>query len=173
MAQPLASVPTHRPYRKRSLLVNILTYSVLGLWTFVCLFPLYWVAVTSLKGALEIDRGPFYLPFVDFAPTLNSWAFILTDPYDNLLKRFFNSTVVGLSSTLLTVFLGGMAVYGLTRFRYRLPWTEFGNRSILFAILATRQGLRINGVPSKALSPRPIFSMALDMRPLRPRSASV
>jgi multiple sugar transport system permease protein len=31
-----------------------------------------------------------------------------------------------------------MAVYGLTRFRYRLPWTEFGNKSILFAILATR-----------------------------------
>lgn len=138
MAQPPASVPTHRPYRKRSLLVNILTYAVLGLWTFVCLFPLYWVAVTSLKGALEIDRGPFYLPFFDFAPTLDSWAFILTDPYDNLLKRFFNSTVVGLSSTLLTVFLGGMAVYGLTRFRYRLPWTEFGNRSILLAILATR-----------------------------------
>ncbi len=138
MAQPPASVPTHRSYRKRSLLVNILTYAVLGLWTFVCLFPLYWVAVTSLKGALEIDRGPFYLPFVDFAPTLDSWAFILADPYDNLLKRFFNSTVVGLSSTLLTVFLGGIAVYGLTRFRYRLPWTEFGNWSILFAILATR-----------------------------------
>lgn len=138
MTQLPASVTAHRPHQKRALLVNILIYAVLGFWTFVCLFPLYWVAVTSLKGEPEIMRGPFYLPFVDFTPSLDSWAFILTDPYDNLLIRYFNSAVIGLSSTLLTVLIGGMAVYGLTRFRYRVPWAEFGNRSILFAILATR-----------------------------------
>jgi multiple sugar transport system permease protein len=122
----------------RSHLVKILTYALLVFWSLVCLFPLYWIAITSLKGEHEILQGPFYLPFLDFAPTLDSWAFILADPYDNLLMRFFNSTVVGLLSTLLTVFLGGMAVYGLTRFRYAAPWTAFGSRSILFAILATR-----------------------------------
>jgi multiple sugar transport system permease protein len=104
-------------------LVNILTYAVLDFWAFVCLFPLYWVAVTSLKGEPEINRGPFYLPFIDFSPSFDAWAFILAASYDNLLLRYFNSAVVGLTSTLLTVLLGGMAVYGLTRFRYALPWT--------------------------------------------------
>jgi multiple sugar transport system permease protein len=104
-------------------LVNILTYAVLGFWAFVCLFPLYWVAVTSLKGEPEINRGPFYFPFIDFSPWFDAWAFILAASYDNLLLRYFNSAVVGLTSTLLTVLLGGMAVYGLTRFRYALPWT--------------------------------------------------
>ena len=117
---------------------KIITYAVLVLWAFVCLFPLYWVAATSLKGEAEITRGPFYIPFVDFTPTLDSWKFILFYPYENLGIRFFNSAVVGLSSTLLTLLLGGMAVYGLTRFRLTLPWKGLGNRAIMAAILATR-----------------------------------
>lgn len=117
---------------------KIITYAVLVSWAFVCLFPLYWVAVTSLKGEPEIIRGPFYIPFVDFTPTLDSWRFILADPNDNLRMKFFNSAVVGLTSTVLVLLLGGMAVYGLTRFRLALPWRGFGNHGILAAILATR-----------------------------------
>lgn len=117
---------------------KILTYALLWFWTFVCLFPLYWVTVTSLKAGAAIERGPYYLPFVDFTPSLASWMFILADPYDNLLARYFNSAAIGLSATLLTLLLGGMAVYGLTRFRRALPWTPAGSQAILFAILATR-----------------------------------
>ena len=75
--------------KKRALLVNILTYAVLVFWSLVCLFPLYWVAVTSLKGDLEIMRGPFYLPFVDFTPSLDAWASILTYANDHLLHAVF------------------------------------------------------------------------------------
>ena len=54
----------------RNRLISILIYAVLGFWSLVCVFPLYWVAVTSLKGGPEIIGGPFYLPFLDFAPSL-------------------------------------------------------------------------------------------------------
>ena len=96
---------------------KILTYAVLGLWTLVCVFPLYWVAAASLKAEDAITGGPYYLPFADFTPSFGAWAFILTDRTENLLWRFFNSAVVGLVSTALTVTLGAMAVYGLSRFR--------------------------------------------------------
>ena len=115
-------VPANRPHQTRARVVNILIYTVLGLWTLVCLFPLYWVAVTSLKGEHEIVDGPFYLPFVDFMPTPDAWVTILTYANDHLLSRFFNSAVVAITSTLLTISLGGLAVYGLTRFRYALRW---------------------------------------------------
>ena len=138
MTQLPASVAAHQPYKKRALLASILTYAVLVFWSLVCLFPLYWVAVTSLKGEPEIMRGPFYLPFVDFTPSFDAWVSILTYVNDHLLLRFFNSAVVGITSTLLTVLLGGLAVYGLTRFRHRVPWTALGDRSIMTAILATR-----------------------------------
>jgi multiple sugar transport system permease protein len=103
-------------------LPHVPTYAVLGLWTLVCLFPFYWIVVTSLKGETEIVRGPFYLPFVDFAPSLDAWAFILFYPYENLLGRFINSASVALASTLLTLLVGGMATYGLSRFRVAVPW---------------------------------------------------
>lgn len=123
----------------RPLLVKILTYALLVVWSLVCLFPLYWIAVTSLKGDPEIMRGPYYLPFVDFTPSLDAWGSVLDYANDHLLLRFFNSAVVAITSTLLTVLFGGLAVYGLTRFRYSVRWIPvLNNESILFAILATR-----------------------------------
>ena len=123
----------------RPLLVKILTYALLVFWSLVCLFPLYWIAVTSLKGDPEIMRGPYYLPFVDFTPSLDAWVDVLTYANDHLLLRFFNSAVVAITSTLLTVLFGGMAVYGLTRFRYSVRWLPaLRNDGILFAMLATR-----------------------------------
>lgn len=151
----------------RSFLVSILTYALLVFWSLVCLFPLYWVAVASLKGDPEIMRGPYYLPFVDFTPSLDAWVSVLAYANDHLLLRFFNSAVVAVISTLLTVLFGGLAVYGLTRFRYALRWTRlaffilaavftgsaiiaplvglqllFAIAAILFLVLATRHNQR-------------------------------
>ncbi|MEP7174580.1 MAG: carbohydrate ABC transporter permease [Aestuariivirga sp.] len=139
MAQLPASAFIHRPRPMRSLLVKILTYALLVFWSLVCLFPLYWIAVTSLKGDPEIMRGPYYLPFVDFTPSLDAWVTDFTYANDHLLLRFFNSTVVAITSTLLTVLFGGLAVYGLTRFRYVMRLIPaLSNEGIMFAILATR-----------------------------------
>jgi multiple sugar transport system permease protein len=136
MTQQAPSASIRRPHYKRALWVNILTYAVLVFWSLVCLFPLYWVVVTSLKGGSEIMRGPFYLPFVDFTPSLDAWVSILTWSNDHLLLRFFNSFIVGLTSTLLTVLLGGLAVYGLTRFRYEVRWM----RLVLFFLASVFAG---------------------------------
>lgn len=123
----------------RAVFVKILTYAVLVCWSLVCLFPLYWIAVTSLKGGSDIMNGPYYLPFVDFTPSLDAWITVFTYANDHLLLRFYNSAVVAIASTLLTVLFGGMAVYGLTRFRYTLRWIPaWHNEGILFAMLATR-----------------------------------
>jgi multiple sugar transport system permease protein len=130
---------TQRPFASHSQqrqisLGKLLTYAILAAWSFVCLFPMYWVAVTSLKGETDIMDGPVYLPFIDFTPSLKAWAFILGDTYDNLLPRFFNSAIIGLTSTVITTALGGMAVYGFTRFKWRTSLPS----KILFAILASR-----------------------------------
>ena len=139
MAHLPARVSARQPPQMRPLLVKILTYALLVFWSLVCLFPLYWIAVTSLKGDPEIMRGPYYLPVVDFTPSLDAWVAVLDYANDHLLLRSFNSAVVAVTSTLLTVLFGGLAVYGLTRFRYALQWMPaLSNDGILFAILATR-----------------------------------
>jgi len=121
----------NRPRGKFPRAGRILTYAALGSWASICLFPLYWAVATSLKGPLEIIAGPVYAPFVDYTPSLDAWAYILFDSNDDPLLRYFNSVVVGLASTALTVVLGGLAVYGLTRFQHAIS-----GLAIVFALVA-------------------------------------
>ena len=93
-------------------------YAVLGLWTLVVLFPLYWVLVTSFKVEVQVDSGPFYVPFVDFKPTLDAWNFMLLQ--NNTLGPYLNSIVVTLSSTVLALIIGALAAYALVRIRFEV-----------------------------------------------------
>ena len=97
---------------------KIVVYAVLGLWTLVVLFPLYWVLVTSFKVEVEVDSGPFYIPFVDFKPTLDAWNFMLLQ--NNTLGPYINSIVVTLSSTVLALIIGALAAYALVRIRFEV-----------------------------------------------------
>lgn len=97
---------------------RIATYAVLAFWTLVVLFPLYWVIVTSLKVEIDVDSGPFYLPFVDFEPKLDAWDFMLF--HNNTLGPYLNSVVVALASTVLSVLIGSLAAYALVRIRFEV-----------------------------------------------------
>ena len=68
LARRLFEPASHRRARRRS--PKVATYALLLLWTLVVLVPLYWVLITSFKGPGEVDNGPFYIPFVDFTPSL-------------------------------------------------------------------------------------------------------
>ena len=96
------------------------SYVLLGVWAVVVLFPLYWLVVTSLKTPIGVNSGPFYLPFRDFQPTLESWRYIFVDLREDTFRPYLNTVVVGLTSTALTLLLGSMAAYGLVRMRYRV-----------------------------------------------------
>ena len=95
-----------------------LTTLALSLWTLVVLFPLYWVVVTSLKIEVQVDSGPYYLPFIDFQPTLDAWRFMLLQ--NNTVWPYVNSVIVALSSTVLAVFVGALAAYALVRIRFQV-----------------------------------------------------
>lgn len=81
--------------------------------------------MTSLKGEAAIMQGPAYLPYIDFAPTLDAWRAAFSYDNDHLMARLANSILVASVSTLLCLLTGAMAVYGLTRFPSRLLWSRF------------------------------------------------
>lgn len=112
------------PLRRRSAvdlppLAKLGAYALLILWSFVVLFPLYWVLVTSFKLPVDVDRGPFYIPFVDFQPTLNAWKYILVELGNDTLRPYLNTIVVGFTSALIALILGATSAYALVRFTYR------------------------------------------------------
>ena len=84
------------------------------------IIPLYWVVITSLKLPIDVDNGPFYLPFVDFTPSLHAWHFMLVEIGRDTLRPYVNSIVVALSSTVLAVLIGSLAAYALVRIRFRV-----------------------------------------------------
>lgn len=70
---------------------------------------------------LNIIDGPYYLPFVDYIPSLDGWTYILFDSTDVPFSRYLNSVIIAAASTASTVLLGSLAVYGLTRFNHKVP----------------------------------------------------
>jgi multiple sugar transport system permease protein len=98
----------------------VLAYLALVTWTLVVLLPLYWLVVTSLKLPIQVDDGPFYLPFVDFQPSLHAWDYILVGDLSNdTLRTYANTLIVAPASALLALLLGTAAAYALVRFDYR------------------------------------------------------
>src|SRR5436190_12548699 len=98
----------------------VLSYLVLGVWAFLILFPLYWLVITSFKISSQVAEGPFYIPFVDFKPSLDAWKYILVgDLSKDTLRNFTNTIIVAPVSALLALVFGSTAAYALVRFNYR------------------------------------------------------
>jgi len=117
-----------------SLPAMTLSYIALFAWAFVVLFPLYWLAITSLKTPLDVNGGPFYIPWRDFQPNLDSWHYIFVDLGEDTFRPYLNTVVVGLTSTAITVILGSMAAYGLVRMRYRVTLGAIASFAVGLAV---------------------------------------
>jgi multiple sugar transport system permease protein len=112
-------------------LAQALTYLLLGLWTLVVTIPLYWVLITAFKTPGAVDNGPFYLPFVDFQPSLHAWRFMLIE--NNTLGPYLNSVVVALGSTFVAVLVGALAAYALVRTRLSVKLATVATFLVLLA----------------------------------------
>ena len=95
-------------------------YLPMGLFILGLLFPFYWMLVTTLKPDGELYRPwnhPLYSPFWTSAPTL--------DHVKNLLQEtlfgtwMWNTMLIALVATLISLFCGVIAGYALARLRFR------------------------------------------------------
>lgn len=90
------------------------------LWFLFTIFPLYWVAITSLKSPPDVVGGPTYFPFVDFQPTLKAWTDLFSGIRGEFFANFWSSSIVAMSSSIIATLLGTMAAYALVRFEFRV-----------------------------------------------------
>ena len=92
-----------------------LIYAVIAAYLFITLAPLLWVLSTSFKPNQEaISFPPKFLPD---APTLDNYLFVLTDP--KLVTSLFNSLMVSLASTALSVAVCALGGYAFARFDFK------------------------------------------------------
>ncbi len=103
----------NRPVLKQR--VPAVSYIILIFWTFICVFPLYWMFTFSLKSNDEIfGENVIGLP--------KEWLF--SNYKDAIIvgdigRNFRNSLIVTGFTILLTVIIALMACYALTRMKWR------------------------------------------------------
>jgi len=97
---------------------KILLYTVLFAWSLFVIFPIYWLVITSFKTAAAVNEGPFFLPWVDFKPSLHAWRDLFVYDFSDTMRAYFNSIVIALSATVLSVLVGSLAAYSLSRIEF-------------------------------------------------------
>jgi multiple sugar transport system permease protein len=119
---------------------RIVIYAVLILWAIICLFPIYWTLTTSFKMAPDVMKGNM-IPWVDYTPKWLGWKSIGLSPdtigsdstvRDEFIKRFTNSLITSVVSSVLAVMLGTLAAYGLSRFSYKFGYMRNADISFFF-----------------------------------------
>jgi ABC-type glycerol-3-phosphate transport system permease component len=95
---------------------------------FVWAFPVLWTLLTSFKTDLDVLAYP---PVVIFEPQWKNYAEVLFGAIP-ILPALWDSAVVSVSATILTMLLAVPAAYGFARLRFR------GKRALGFYTLATQ-----------------------------------
>ena len=99
---------------ERSTLYWVVFYSVIAVAVIFFLFPVVYLFMTSLKSRLDIYVMP---PKFIFVPTLQAWIDAFTKK--PLFHYFFNSIIVSLGTTVVSLVFGTLAAYALARFRIK------------------------------------------------------
>lgn len=90
-------------------------YLVLAVLSAATLFPLIWMAYTSLKSNAEIAQSSLALPsMLRFENYVAAWKTA------NIGTYFFNSVFVSAAAVALTILVGAAAAFVLAKFRFRL-----------------------------------------------------
>lgn len=91
---------------------KIVTYAVLLMFSFFCLFPFIWMVVTSLKPINEVrSSNP---SFIIDNPTFSNFANVIYNT--NFITFFVNSFIVAVVTTMISLLVSIFAGYALSRF---------------------------------------------------------
>ena len=140
MTQIFRDTETDLAHRAKWWTSRVLIYGALALWAFISLFPIYWTLTTSFKMAPDVMQGRL-IPWVDFTPKWLGWKSLGLSPqtiFDDstvrqeFLRRFNNSVIISVTSSVLAVILGSLAAYGLSRFSYKFLWMKNADISFFF-----------------------------------------
>jgi multiple sugar transport system permease protein len=110
------------------IIAQVLCYAFLIVMAFVVLFPFYWMIISSLKTVPE-----YYLDIPTFFPKKIMLTNYFWDAFDvaNLGRLFFNTVLVGIISTILSLVITVLSAFAFARLEFK------GKNALFAALLAT------------------------------------
>jgi multiple sugar transport system permease protein len=110
--------------RRNYLIRNIITYTLLGIWALIVLFPFYWMLLTSVKSYGSYNAE--YVPkFFTLSPTLQNYADAFTQV--PLARYFGNTLIFALITTAAMLVVIVLAAFAFARL-------DFKGRNPLFSL---------------------------------------
>lgn len=121
-----------------SRLYIFLKYLAVALWSAFVVTPFLWALTTSFKTANGITGGPTYLPWLQYKPSLNGWRSLFGAGGGgiDIVNPYIDSLIVTTSASLISIVLGTLAAYGLSRFTYRAGFVK--NEDLVFFFISQR-----------------------------------
>lgn len=119
-------------------LYPLLKAAAILLWSAFVIAPFLWALTTSFKTANGVTAGPTYIPFVDYEPSLAAWQGLFGSGGGSIdiAGPFVSSMTVTLSASVVSLVLGTLAAYGLSRFSYKAG--PVGNNDLTFFFVSQR-----------------------------------
>ena len=120
-----------------SRLYLVLKYGTIVLWSMFVVAPFLWALTTSFKTVNGVTSGPTYLPWLQYEPSLSGWTSLFggTGGID-IVQPYLNSIIVTMGASTISIVLGTLAAYGLSRFTYQLAFAK--NSDIVFFFVSQR-----------------------------------
>lgn len=116
-----------------------LKYGFIAFWSMFVVAPFLWALSTSFKDFNSVTGGATYIPWVDFEPSLEGWKVLVRSPAQggiNIIEPYFNSIFVTCMASLISVILGTLAAYALSRFTFKAGFIK--NNDITFFFISQR-----------------------------------
>ena len=116
-----------------------LKYTAVTLWSMFVIAPFLWALSTSFKDFNSVTSGATYIPWVDFEPTLEGWRVLLRSPaqgWVNIVEPYLNSIFVTSLASFISILLGTLAAYALSRFTFKAGFVK--NDDITFFFISQR-----------------------------------
>ncbi|GAA0237377.1 carbohydrate ABC transporter permease [Haladaptatus pallidirubidus] len=105
-------------------------YAALALYFIWFLVPVVWLALSTIKSGSIIQADNLIIIPSAKNFTLSNYELVLTDPQFQAL--FVNSIIISFSTTAITLVLGVLGAYSLSRFTYP------GRKTLLVAFMSTK-----------------------------------
>lgn len=115
----------------------VLKYGAILLWSSFVVAPFLWALTTSFKTINGVTGGPTYIPWLQYEPSLAAWGSLFgsTGGID-IVQPYIDSIVVTFGASLISIVLGTLAAYGLSRFSYQVGPVKNGD--IVFFFVSQR-----------------------------------
>jgi len=119
-------------------LYRFLKYAAILLWSAFVAGPFLWALTTSFKTSEGIVSGATYIPWLQYKPSLDGWGVLFRRGGQgiDIVDPYLASLTVTLSASAISLVLGTLAAYGLSRFSYKVGPVK--NADITFFFISQR-----------------------------------